>query len=313
MTTDRAITRRQFNRNTAAAIAATAFAGPLTRRLLAQENAGIEWRRLNQDARVIEGMGGNALVFARGSEALLVDTKVAVIGALTRSLVERSDYKITQVVNTHHHADHTGGNAVWSADTPILAHEKAKPRILAQHEQYAKSLHRRDPDERVPAPEAYAPSQTTPGDTELTIGGTDVILRHLGPGHTDNDLIVQIPSQNILHTGDLLFNRMHPFIDLGGGATTKGWLQNVEALIELCELDTVVIPGHGPVTSVRALEEQRDYLRLLRKTVADAVKSGKSREETFRMTLPGYESYDSPRGQAMALNAAYVELTGKSN
>jgi glyoxylase-like metal-dependent hydrolase (beta-lactamase superfamily II) len=307
------ITRRQFNQAAAAALATTACAGPLTRRLMAQAPSPVQWRRISDKARVIEGLGGNALVFTDGDDTLLVDTKIAIAGALTRGFIETGGYHITQVVNTHHHADHTGGNAVWTPDTPILAHELAKPRISAQHDQYKKTLQRRDPDAEIPPAEQYAPTQTIPGDSELTIGGHTIELRHYGPGHTDNDLVLLIPKENILHTGDLLFCKMHVYIDLDGGASTKGWLANVEELIKLCDADTTVIPGHGPVTSVRGLEQQRDYLRTLRETVAEAVKSGKSREETYKLPIPGYEDYESARGQAMALNAAYIELTGKAD
>lgn len=307
------ITRRQFNQTAAAALASAACAGPLTRRLLAQAPSPVHWRRISDKARVIEGLGGNALVFADGDDTLLVDTKIAVAGALTRGFIETGGYHITQVVNTHHHADHTGGNAVWSPDTPILAHELAKPRILAQHDQYEKSLERRDPNAEIPPIEQFAPTRTIPGDSELTIGAHTIELRHFGPGHTDNDLVLFIPKENILHTGDLLFNKMHVFIDLDGGASTKGWLASVDELIKLCDINTTVIPGHGVVTNVRGLEQQRDYLRTLRETVAVSVKAGKSREETYKQSLPGYEDYESARGQAMALSAAYTELTGKTD
>ncbi|MCB9838817.1 MAG: MBL fold metallo-hydrolase [Phycisphaeraceae bacterium] len=307
------VTRRQFTRTSAAALASAAFAGPLTRRVLAQVASPVNWRRISDRARAIEGMGGNALIFAQGDDTLLIDTKIAVGGQLTRDYIQTGGYMVTQVINTHHHADHTGGNAWWKPDTPILAHELAVPRIRAQRDRYDDSLKRRDPNDSAPPIELFVPSDTTNGETELTIGDEKVILHHFGPGHTDNDIVVLIPGENLLHTGDLCFNKMHPFIDLDGGATTKGWLAAVEQCLKLCDERTIVVPGHGPVTNFRGLELQRDYFNALRETVARAVKEGRSREETYKLPIPGFEDYDSPRGQAMALSAAYIELTGKSD
>jgi len=311
-TTTTTMTRRQFTRATAAAIAGTALAGPAATRLLAQSPIPISWRRINRDARVVEGMGGNALVFKSGKEALLIDTKVINVGELTRGFVERADFAVTRVINTHHHADHSGGNAAWTGDTPLLAHTTAKERILGQHKLYQSSLQRDDPQATTPPIADFAPTETTDGDTEITVGETTVNLRHFGPGHTDNDLAVHIPEQNILHTGDLVFRDMHIYVDNNGGVSTKGWLASVEELIKLCDRDTIVIPGHGPVTDIRGLEEQRDYIRDLREIVAGAIKDGKTREETYRLPFPGTEKFDSPRGLAYALNGVYTEMTGES-
>ena len=307
------ITRRQFTRVSAVALASATCAGPLVGRLMAQEPTPVNWRRLSRKARVVEGMGGNALVFVDGDGTLLVDTKIASVGELTRGFIETADYKITQIVNTHHHADHTGGNFAWSADTPILAHEIARNRVLEQHSLYVSSQKRDDPNATTPDIESFAPSHTTPGDTEITIGDQKIILRHFGPGHTDNDLAVHIPGENILHAGDLLFHKTHIYVDLKGGVSTKHWMANVDELIKLCDNRTTVIPGHGPVTNVRGLEKQRDYIRALREVVTDAIKAGKTREETYRLPLPGTENYDPPKGLAYALSAVYKEMTGETD
>jgi len=304
------MTRRQFAQSTAGAIAATSLT-PLLSRAFAHQQGPLDWRRISDDARVIEGMGGNAMILTSRKDVLLIDTKVAAVGKMARGLVESGRYKVTQVVNTHHHADHTGGNFAWSPDTPILAHEIAKERVLKQHKIYADSIKRQDPEAPIPDAEAFAPTQTTPGDTEITIGNYKVILRFFGPGHTDNDLAVFIPNENILHAGDLLFNKMHIFVDLKGGASTKGWMANVEELIKLCDNRTTVIPGHGPVTNVRGLEKQRDYIKQLREIVTEAIAAGKSREETYRTPVPGTEKYEFARGLPNALSAIYTEMTGE--
>jgi len=302
------ITRRQFNSAAAGALAGAALSGSLTRRISAQAPSPVGWRRLTGKSRAIEGMGGNALVFQDGRDVLLVDTKISPVGKLMREFVEAGGYEVTQVINTHHHADHTGGNFAWSQDTPVLAHEKASARIADQTKQYMDMIRRRDPDAADIPAERFAPTDTIPGDSELVIGDQQVIIRHFGPGHTDNDLVLYLPDENILHPGDLLFHNMHIFVDLGAGADTAAWLRNVEACMELCNDRTVVVPGHGTVTNISGLEQQREYLIAIRKQVADAIADGKSMEETYRMPLEGFDEHEPPHGLARALAAIYLEL-----
>ena len=309
------MTRREFTKASAGTIAATTVTGltPHLPRALGHQAEPLNWRRLNDKARVIEGMGGNALVMTSGEDALLVDTKIAAFGDALHRFVGSGGFNVTQVINTHHHADHTGGNFAWSADTPILAHEIARERVLKQHSTFSNSLKRGDPDATIPDADAFAPTHTTPGDTEISVGKHKIVLRHFGPGHTDNDLVVFIPDENILHAGDLLFHKMHIFLDLKSGASSKGWMANVDELIKMCDATTTVIAGHGPVTTRRGLEQQRDYIRSLREEVAKAIKDGKSRKEAQRLQIKGTEKYNMPRGLPNALNAIFTEMTGSED
>ena len=69
--------------------------------------------------------------------------------------------------------------------------------------------------------DAFAPTTLFAADHDLDVGGVKVQLRHLGAGHTDNDIIAFLPDRNVIHTGDLLFRKVYPYMDIGGGATPQ--------------------------------------------------------------------------------------------
>ncbi len=87
------------------------------------------WTTIAAGARVVFGAGGTSLVVASGGESLLVDTKGYGLGATLRREVEADDNRLVGVVNTHHHANQTGGNIAFTADIPVYAHERAQYRI----------------------------------------------------------------------------------------------------------------------------------------------------------------------------------------
>lgn len=291
-----------------------------------------KWKALSEDAWVGFGEGGNTLVLMGKSGAALVDCKNAPFGAALRREAEALGAPVRLVINTHHHADHTGGNHVFTPikDLPIVAHEKCKPRIAGNMSRYiaqakeavvtlsenkspaaakvrdeARAYHDRMADLKA---EEFEPKTTVGEHMEMEIGGQQLILRHFGPGHTDNDLVVYIPKQNLVHAGDLLFHRNHPFLDQAGGGSVQGWIDAVKQVIELCDEKTRVIPGHGEVTDMTGLKGQIDYWMTTRDAVQKAIAEGKSRQEVMRLQLEQFKDYGKPEVRSMTLGAVYDEL-----
>lgn len=110
--------------------------------------------------------------------------------------------------------------------------------------------------------------QTLESERELRAAGQVVRLPHVTSGHTDNGVIVRIPRLNIVHVGDLLFNKHHTFVDASAGATTVGWDRSLAAAIAMCTRSTIVVGGHGPVTD-RAGRTRADVIALRTAAVAD--------------------------------------------
>ncbi|MEC9373163.1 MAG: MBL fold metallo-hydrolase [Planctomycetota bacterium] len=308
------LTRRDFNRLSVLAGAAAAWgvstpvlAGLARRRQEAgeKEKAIFEWDGVKSGAAWAGiNYGGNALVVASRGETLLVDCKNAGFGSALRRETEEEG-RLVAVVNTHHHADHSGGNSAFVQDVGVTAHENAIPRVRAQVDRYKGAIRaamqqmggdapaslKSDLEslaERLDSmgPDDFAPTVGVGAESSVTVGAHEAMLRHAGAGHTDNDVFVFLPSLNVLHTGDLVFHELHPFIDRPAGATTRGWQKSIDAMIALCNDETVVVPGHGSLTNVDGLRQQREYFDDIRAFVEDAITRGVSLEQIREMDPP---------------------------
>lgn len=320
------LSRREFAFLTSS-LAAGALLGPrlagATPSVRSLRSAGtyFEWKPVGANAWAGIGEGGNTLVVASKGELVLVDTKFAAFAAGLRreaeGLVSESKHALKLVINTHHHGDHSGGNLAFSVDTPILAQEKAKPRIEAQLDRYKQQVKSGATQlARSEKPEAkslfddatklaekleelkasqFTPSQTFGAEHETKIGDVAVQLRHYGTGHTDNDAIVYLPSLNVMHAGDLLFNKIHPVMDVSAGSNSAGWIESVKKAAALCNDKTVVVPGHGAITDKAGLLGQITYFETVRKAVKEAVDAGKAKEEVIKLKIEALKDYDNNR------------------
>ncbi len=304
------LTRRQFNRviavSAATSVVSPSLASstrPATRPFRRQDEGLFDWFSPLDGVHVIQKHGGNSLLLAPDGpgEALLVDCKNPGMGEALRRAIQRDGVELTTVVNTHHHADHTGGNNAFTRDLEVIAQDACADRCALQFESYLKrarqamiglgddqprlkqDLQRLVGDEAHPDARDFVPGTRVSDRHTLKIAGGTVELRHIGAGHTDNDLFVWSRTHNVLHTGDLVFNGLNPYIDVGAGATTRGWQRSLLAMIELCDDDTVVVPGHGAVGDVQILRNQHAYFDGLRAELSAARSKGIGRERMLKM------------------------------
>lgn len=279
------------------------------------------------------GTGGNSLLVVGSDAALLIDTKMAALGRTIRQEAESvAGRPLTHVVNTHHHADHTGGNQAFGTDVSLLAHKNAQQRILAQFDRYKSGVEgtiaqiarqgggaaidqvledaRRVQDafEHL-KPESFGATRLVERDINLNIGGVEVWLRHFGPGHTDNDLVIHLPGLNVVHSGDLIFNGLHPFMDSSAGCTSVGWQKSLDGIIRLCDGSTTVIPGHGDTTTIEGVRAQYRYFDKLREIVRHArdVES-MTRDEVTRLQTGAFEGYGFEQMLPNSLGIVFDEL-----
>ncbi len=321
------MTRRDFLAASAAAGSALALSGHA--HAAAPNDKFFDWKPVCDGAQAAFGNGGNSLVIVGKSGAVLVDCKNSPFGQELRRESE-SIAKLTHVINTHHHADHTGGNHAFTKDIEVIAQTAATPRILGQLNRYVSQIKEgvgAAAGKTGPAAAAvladhkalyarvtqlkaieFAPKLTFEKDYQLDLGGTKLALHHFGPGHTDNDLVVHAPALNILHTGDLVFNKKHPYVDTDGGANTTAWIASLNKAIALCDPKTKVIPGHGDLSTVECLKTQVEYFEKMRDLVAKQIKAGKSRKEVAEMKPSLFENYENKDIVGMVLGAIYTEL-----
>lgn len=332
------LTRRQFNALTLSA-AGLAALGPAARLLARRtESPGqlFEWKRVAGGAHVAFGQGGNALLLAAQGRSVLIDCKNPGLGATLRREAEAFGAPLRLVANTHHHRDHVGGNYAFTGDLPLLAHENAGPRIAAQVEallagvaatlKQVESGEKPAPKQAVDeikafqdsiagvAPEAFAPTRLVKErvNSEHT-GAIDVHFHHIGPGHTDNDLVVFFPVYNLVHMGDLLFHKLHPFIDRPAGAATTGWQHSLREVMALCNDRTIVVPGHGEITDKSGIQAQIDYFDRMRDIVRHAKDvESMTKEEVMKLQPGAYQDYGFTQALPRALGAIYDELAATS-
>lgn len=339
-----AVSRREFVAFSSVAAVGTlwpmarASAAPRTASFLSGRSADptyFDWKPIGASAWAGVGEGGNTLVVASKGELMLVDTKFAAFAPALRREAEAAasaagPAKLKYVVNTHHHGDHTGGNHAFSADLTIVAQEKARPRIAAQFESYKKQVRNgvaqlgrsdkpaakalqeeagklADAVESMKA-EQFAPKTTFAGDHEFKIGEQKVMLHHFGAGHTDNDAVVHLPGINVLAAGDLLFHAMHPYMDVGSGSNSAGWIASCRKAAELCDDQTVVVPGHGALTDKAGLLKQITYFEAVTGVVRKAIGAGSTREEIAKLQMEDYKDYGSAERRGIVLGAIFDEL-----
>lgn len=327
------ITRRRFLAASAASLAAMGMPVPAlgrTRGMPHRDATWFDWKQPKPGIHVAFGEGGNTLVLTGQEAALLVDTKNAPFGAVLRR--EAGEHAaVTTVLNTHHHADHTAGNCAFTHDLPVVAHEKARARILSQTDRYqgmirggvaqvsraekpetVKEAVRKDAETLAAidslTAESWAPTRTVGDREELDVGGVKVALHHFGPGHTDNDLVVHVPSLNLVHTGDLVFNGMHPYMDPPGGATSAGWVESLRMVVTICDGDTLVIPGHGELTNLEGIKRQIEYFEKVRTAIATAIQEGQTREQVQGIRLPEHANLERDQIRERAFAAIFDEL-----
>ena len=222
---------------------------------------------------------------------------------LIDEIKKQSGRKIDLLINTHHHGDHSGGNISFKGITNmLLAHENSRKNQVRVAKEQNKEETQLYPD-------------TTFVKTWSNIIGEETItLRYFGPAHTDGDSITHFENANIVHMGDLVFNRRFPYIDKSAGASIKNWIVVLEKTMKLFDRDTIFIFGHagdgydiqGSLDDVKA---KKNYLDALLGHVSAEISSGKSEEDIMKIqSIKGANEWQG-RGIERNLSAAYMELT----
>ena len=231
----------------------------------AQQRPPLTMEKVTGNLYVIIGNGGNVAAMPTSEGVLLVDDKFALDAPEIVAKVKTiSDKPIRYILNTHQHGDHTGGNeSMMAASAEVIIHKNARANMLAQ---------------KMPG----LPRITYADETQVFLGGKEVLARHVGRGHTNGDAVIYFPSERVLHTGDLFVNGGAPFIDYSSGGTIVEWDKTLERALEF-DFD-IVIPGHGPVAKKADLVKWRQTLAALR-THAKAACSGGAADAMQRMNL----------------------------
>jgi glyoxylase-like metal-dependent hydrolase (beta-lactamase superfamily II) len=249
------------------------------------------------------GQGGTIGYLINADGAVGVDSQFMNTAEIcVAGLKQKAPKGIAMLINTHHHGDHTGGNKAYGV-SKIVAHENC----LKSHKATT---------EKTIDQQAYA--STTFKDTWSEKFGNETIeARYFGPGHTGGDAVIHFQQANVMHMGDLLFNRAHPNIDRAQGARIDNWITILETVSKRAGNDTIFIAGHAKDNAVRNTRAEvlhfRNYLTAVLDHVRAGVKAGQSKEEIQKLpALKGFEDNVSPNARltmAFVLGIAYDEIT----
>ena len=160
------------------------------------------------------------------------------------------------------------------------------------------------------------PDQTYTDTWCEKIGKEEICLHYFGAGHTNGDSFVHFKKANIIHLGDLVFNRRHPYVDKSAGADMANWIKVLDKATSTFSKKTQYVCGHsgdGYNTILKAddLKAFGDYLGNVLKFTEAEIKAGKTKEEILKATeIPGSPEWKGS-GIERPLTAAYTELTDK--
>ena len=252
-----------------------------TAAVLIPEACGQDWSKVEiqtvqvtENIYVLAGAGGNMVLYVGKDGNLLVDTGYAELkDKVQAALKEISDKPVRQVVDTHWHFDHVGGNE-WLAQqgATLIAHEKTLQ--FMTEERYITVIGKTVE----PSPHAALPTKTFSDGMTLTLDGEEIHLVHLPAAHTDGDCLVHFRKANVLHVGDIWFRGMYPFFDVNAGGTLAGIIAGLDRALALADENTTIICGHGPLGRKAEMQAYRDMLARVHDRIAAVVKQGVPRD-----------------------------------
>ena len=259
---------------------------------------------LREDLGIFTEKGGTIAFLLTKDGIVVVDSQFPEQSQhLIDELKKKSDKPFRLLINTHHHGDHTSGNISFKGITQhVLAHTNSK----LNQENVAKQQKTED--------KQLYPDQVFGTIWSEKIGKEKITLYYYGPGHTNGDSLVHFERNNVVHMGDLMFNRRYPFIDRSAGANIKNWISILETANKKFSKKTTFIFGHAHETaSVTGGKEDlmlmKDFFEKLLTFTQAEIKAGKSKEDFLKNTaIPGVTEWKGD-GIQRPLGAAYDEVT----
>lgn len=269
-------------------------------------NVQITPHQLSDNIYYLAGQGGNIGVSVGDDGVFIVDDQFAPLSEkILNALEDLSDEPVRFVLNTHHHGDHTGGNANMAAGgAVIVAHENVRT-ILRD------GFTNGDLDQALSAEQRLGlPIVTFTDSVNFHLNGDNIHVFYNGPGHTGGDVFVWFQEDNIIHTGDVFRTTGYPRVDAAAGGSFQGIIASYEKLLEISNADTRFLPGHGVVSDQAEVQAQLQMFYTIRNRVRNAIDDGMSLGQILAAGLTA--EYDDRWGDpAGLLPAVYIELVGQ--
>ncbi len=299
--------RRSFLRNSGLTLAGLAL---LNKDSLASFLQDPAWKikMLTDDIGIFTEKGGSIAFLLTKKGIVVVDAQFPdTAGHLIEELKKKNKKPFRYLINTHHHGDHSGGNIAFKGLAEhVVAHQNSKTNQL-----------RVAAEQKTAADKFHVPDMTFGNDGWNTKVGKEKIMAHyFGAAHTNGDAIIHFQHANIVHMGDLVFNRRHPFIDKTSGADIANWIILLDKAVATFDVKTQFVCGHAAagydvVVKADDLKAFGAYLGNLLKFTEAEIRAGKTKEEILKTKdIPGSPEWKGD-GIERPLSAAYAELSIK--
>ncbi|WP_158827603.1 MBL fold metallo-hydrolase [Mucilaginibacter lacusdianchii] len=265
---------------------------------------GYKFKPLRNNVGIFAEQGGTIAWLVNKEGIAVVDAEFpAPAEHLIAELKKQSDKPIQWLINTHHHGDHTSGNISFKG---IAQHVASHANSLANQKSTAAKQNNDD--------KQLYPDTTFTTEWKVKLGDERIHAYYWGAGHTNGDSMIHFENANIVHTGDLVFNRRYPFVDRTTGASVQSWVNVLQKAQKQFNKDTLFVFGHAfdpeKVTgSMADLAAMQNYMERLIDFVKSSIKAGKSKDEILAATsIPGVTEWQGD-GIKRSLTAAYEEFT----
>jgi glyoxylase-like metal-dependent hydrolase (beta-lactamase superfamily II) len=239
------------------------------------DEPAVEVIQLTDNIHVLMGMGGNIGVLSGEDGVFMIDDDMPPMAEKIDAAVRTiRDEPVRMLFNTHWHFDHAGGNEHFGKQgTVIVAHDNVRERLSTP--QFSALTNGVSP----PSPDAAIPVVTFDNTITFHLNGATVRAEHVPLGHTDGDAVLFFEEANVVHMGDLFFNKMYPVIDISASGSARGMIRAIDIVLPKLDEETVIIPGHGPVAGITELKEFRTMLETVTNRVQMLQAEGKTADE----------------------------------
>lgn len=261
-------------------------------------------RMLRANVGIFTEKGGTIGFLLSPDGALVIDSQFEDTAPhLIDEIKKQSASPIKYLLNTHHHRDHTSGNIAFKG---LAEHVVAHQNSLANQKAVAEKNNIVD--------KQLYPDQTFDKELKLKWGKEKLKGHYFGAGHTNGDAVYHFEEANIMHVGDLMFNKRHPVVDRSAGANMRHWIEVLNVVQKEGSKDTIYIFGHslnpGEETgTAEDLKKFADYLDKVLQFAEAEVKKGVSKEDFIKNSaIPGVTEWTGG-GIERALTAAYEEIS----
>jgi len=217
--------------------------------------------------------GGNIAILTGEDGVIMIDDSMPPLADKLKAAIKQvTDQPVDFLINTHIHGDHTGNNALFGeSGTWIVGHENLRKHFLE------KGVAGKDGN--VPAPKAALPVITFPDQMNFHLNNMTAKIIHQARAHTSGDAFIHYQEANVIHTGDILFNELFPYIDIASGGSIDGFIDAQKYILSLADDKTKIIPGHGKLANKTDLQASIDMLEDSKSIIGALKKQGLTEDQ----------------------------------